>query len=437
MQKIITLVFLALSLTMAAQTPSGYTLVQGNRAYKGNIYFSNAIMFPGSVTLSATDVTNFKTIWSWGNPSSTYATKASPAFTGTLSLTGGGTVSFGTSSITMTGSLGTTGSRLTKGWFTDLQVTNPIAGSITGNAANVTGTVAVANGGTGLTSGYNKTQWDDAVTRLSDTIALTEIALLVEDSTITYPTLYQLNSGLNLKAPKASPDFTGGQIGLTNSTYTGTLYFGSKNTSLNHSAGDEAYYNVFVGINSGANLAKGSYNTGIGSDIMTYSTTSTNNSALGYGALHGITTTGTDNTGMGYNAGTQISTGDFNTTVGSTAGYGITTGLYNTCVGAGSGFTNNKSYGVFIGFQAGYYETGDNKLFIDNTKRASESDARTKSLVYGVFDASTSNQAITFNALKVYLPYLPTYADNAAALSGGLTAGQVYKTSTGVLMIVY
>ena len=38
----------------------------------------------------------------------------------------------------MTGSLGTTGARLTKGWFTDLEATNAIAGSITGNSATVT-----------------------------------------------------------------------------------------------------------------------------------------------------------------------------------------------------------------------------------------------------------------------------------------------------------
>jgi len=32
---------------------------------------------------------------------------------------------------------------------------------------------------------------------------------------------------------------------------------------------------------------------------------------------------------------------------------------------------------------------------------------------------------------------LPTYADNAAATAGGLTAGAFYKTSTGVLMVRY
>lgn len=56
----------------------------------------------------------------------------------------GGNLSVGANDLTMTGSLGTTGARLTKGWFTDLQVTNPIAGSITGNAATVT-TLTIGN----------------------------------------------------------------------------------------------------------------------------------------------------------------------------------------------------------------------------------------------------------------------------------------------------
>lgn len=55
----------------------------------------------------------------------------------TLTL-GGGDLALGANNITMTGSLGATGARLTKGWFTDLQVTNAIVGSVTGNAATVT-----------------------------------------------------------------------------------------------------------------------------------------------------------------------------------------------------------------------------------------------------------------------------------------------------------
>ena len=58
---------------------------------------------------------------------------------GTLSgLTMGGTLAMGANNITSTGSLGATGARLTKGWFTDLEVTNAISGSVTGNAGTAT-----------------------------------------------------------------------------------------------------------------------------------------------------------------------------------------------------------------------------------------------------------------------------------------------------------
>jgi hypothetical protein len=50
----------------------------------------------------------------------------------------GGDLALGANNLTMTGSLGSTGSRLTKGWFTDLQVTNAIAASITGSAPTLT-----------------------------------------------------------------------------------------------------------------------------------------------------------------------------------------------------------------------------------------------------------------------------------------------------------
>lgn len=41
----------------------------------------------------------------------------------------------------------------------------------------------------------------------------------------------------------------------------------------------------------------------------------------------------------------------------------------------------------------------------------------------------------TANQIQLLIP--PTYADNAAAISGGLSVGSTYRTATGVLMIVY
>jgi hypothetical protein len=55
----------------------------------------------------------------------------------TLTLAGGD-LALGANNLTMTGSIGSTGSRITKLWATDLQVTNAIAGSVTGNAATAT-----------------------------------------------------------------------------------------------------------------------------------------------------------------------------------------------------------------------------------------------------------------------------------------------------------
>lgn len=50
----------------------------------------------------------------------------------------GGDLALGANNLTMTGSIGATGARVTKGWFADLEVTNAIVGSVTGNAATVT-----------------------------------------------------------------------------------------------------------------------------------------------------------------------------------------------------------------------------------------------------------------------------------------------------------
>ena len=54
---------------------------------------------------------------------------------------------------------------------------------------------------------------------------------------------------------------------------------------------------------------------------------------------------------------------------------------------------------------------------------------------FSVFVQQTNNPGdAIFTTLR--LTALPIYADNAAALAGGLIAGDVYKTATGELRIV-
>jgi hypothetical protein len=107
----------------------------------------------------------------------------------------------GSSDITVTAAAGTlsgtslnstvTGSSLTSvGTLTDLTVTNAISGSVTGTAANVTGTVAVANGGTG-TSTASPNLVFAGPTSGSTTAAPSFRALVAAD----LPTLNQNTSG--------------------------------------------------------------------------------------------------------------------------------------------------------------------------------------------------------------------------------------------------
>ena len=83
----------------------------------------------------------------------------------TIGGSGATTLALGTNSLTLTGSIGATGARVTKGWFTDLEVTNAIAGSITGNAATVT---TNANLSGAVTSVGNTTTMNSALDSLTD-----------------------------------------------------------------------------------------------------------------------------------------------------------------------------------------------------------------------------------------------------------------------------
>ena len=91
------------------------------------------------------------------------------ALSGLTTLAGSGAVS-GFTTMNFTGDLGTTGARITKGWFTDLESTNAIAASITGSAPTLTTTRTIwgqnFNGSanvTGAGSGFTTLAGTDAI----------------------------------------------------------------------------------------------------------------------------------------------------------------------------------------------------------------------------------------------------------------------------------
>jgi len=144
---------------------------------------------------------------------------------------------------------------------------------------------------------------------------------------------------------------------------------------------------VYLGEGSGI-LDDGSdnNNTAVGMDALHSNTNGYNNTAVGYLSLN-TNATGDANTALGRSALFSNITGNYNTGLGLSALFHNTTGLNNVAIGNSANFRNqegsentivgvqagygatlhNKSGNVFLGFNAGYSETGDNKLYIENS----------------------------------------------------------------------
>jgi len=210
-------------------------------------------------------------------------------------------------------------------------------------------------------------------------------------------------------------------VGLGNNALNLTL-MGSQNTAIGHVAlqsNTSGSFNTALGALSLMSSTSGVNNTAIGYQALTRNTTGDHNTATGCGALDRNTTgegntangvnslyftTGSNNsaygyqslyynvlgyhnTAIGYSGQNRATTGNYNTSVGGYANYYNETGSKNTIVGyeAGKGTAlHSKSGNVFLGYQAGYYDTTDNKLYIDNSDT-------TKPLIYGDFSIDSAS----------------------------------------------
>ena len=223
------------------------------------------------------------------------------------------------------------------------------------------------------------------------------------------------------------------------------LTTGNHNTFIGSSAGysfTNQEYNVMIGTCAGVHVNAtggyhgwdGSFNTFVGINSGQQIRTSKENVFLGTNAGYWLDN-GLGNTFVGIDAGrSRDESGEpwdyrssvnasYNTLIGDKSGYYITNGDNNLAIGYMAGFNNADGSGnVFIGNQAGKYETGSNKLFIDNQARASEVDARIKALVYGEFAANPVDQTVTLNAVLKLTPM--------ATAPTSPTAGMIYFNST-------
>ncbi len=190
-------------------------------------------------------------------------------------------------------------------------------------------------------------------------------------------------------------------IGL-DALYSNTT--GSSNVGLGVSAlrtNIDGTQNVAIGASALRFNTSGGFNAAIGSDALYSNTTGGNNVGLGVGSLRSnldgsrnvgigasslrLNTSGSFNTAIGGDALYSNSTGTNNLAIGQYANYYNQAGSFNTIIGAeaGRGTANHdKSGNIFIGYKAGYSETGSDKLYIENSFDV------TTPLIYGDFAAN-------------------------------------------------
>lgn len=238
-------------------------------------------------------------------------------------------------------------------------------------------------------------------------------------------------------------------------------------------ANNTGNYNTVFGYQSLMNATSGGYNTCVGVQSGYVQTTGTLNTFIGHQSGYS-NTIGTNNTFIGHLSGYSNINGTGLTAVGCTSLYANTNGINNTCVGWESlgdniGGSDNCAFGmdalilnttgnnntavgsysglsnligsgsVFLGYQAGYYETGNNKLFIDNAQRVNEATARYSSLIYGVFNATVLSQQLYLNTKVSINPQSSTVVPTAYLhLAAGTTTAATapLKLTTGTNMTV-
>ena len=236
-----------------------------------------------------------------------------------------------------------------------------IGGNFATNQIDINGTIKITGGAPGL----NKVLTSDADGLASWENTGTPATMGIDDLTDG------IYDGSNI--------FLGNNTGNTTTTGSINMAYGYESLT-NITSGD---YNSALGIQSLQANTSGYENIAVGYKALYTNTTGDNNTAIG--TLSGFNGNGNNNTSVGSYSLNLNSTGNDNTAIGRSALYNNnqsnnvalgsgtlknnTEGYNNTAVGKNAGYTGVNSYGnVFIGYEAGYNETGNNKLYISNSQ---------------------------------------------------------------------
>lgn len=211
----------------------------------------------------------------------------------------------------------------------------------TSGAVTVAGTLAVANGGTGVTT---KTGTGSVVLSSSPTLVTPALGAATATTINTLTIGIGPGTGISSTAVGVSA-FASNTTGSFNTAFGNQALTAATNGDHNTAIGAEAL--LTMGTNFGSSC------TAVGSRALKFNVQGSYNTALGYvsgtnatspngtfvGAISGFgVTSGTDNTHVGVLSGSQSTgTGNFNTSIGSSSLTNLTTGANNISVGYQSG----------------------------------------------------------------------------------------------------
>jgi hypothetical protein len=255
---------------------------------------------------------------------------------------------------------------------------------------HVSGTLPVANGGTGVTS---STGTGNTVLSASPTFTGTlAAAAITASTTLGVSGVSTLTNGAVIE---------GMTVGKGSGAFTHNTAVGFQ-TLLNSIFGT-GDYNTAVGYQALASNTNGLQNTAVGSYAVRDNSTGFNNTGVGYSALL-LTSTGNYNTAVGANALSTNGSGVENTANGASALTLNSTGNYNTATGSQSLSANtigvyNTATGTraLINNTSGSYNTATGQRALNTNTTSDSNTAYGSSALY--FNTGTANTATGTEAL--------------------------------------
>jgi hypothetical protein len=271
-------------------------------------------------------------------------------------------------------------------------------------STGVTGTLPVANGGTGLTT------------------TPANGALDIGNGTGFTRTTLTAGSGVTITNASGAITIASSGASAATPTALGTVYGAT--------TGNASPYNALIGYNAGIGMTSGVSNTAIGWEALKANTSANNNTAVGYRASY-TNTTGTENTVVGLEALYANSTGSYNTAFGKSALQNNTTS-YNTVFGHRAMLTNTTGSGnVGMGVNALFSNTtGTDNICVGNGLQANTTGSNNVAVGATALNSNTTasyQTAVGHQALNSANKTANTIAYSTAV---GYQAGKATTTGT-------